>query len=153
FFPVAAKGAGPGDFVMLAGYPGRTFRSFIEAEMRERAELFYPRRADLYQAWIALMEAASEKDEAARIALADRVKGLANNEKNSRGQVAGIARGHILEHKAAAEREILDWAASRPEQQGALAAHAELAKLVAERRRTWDRDFLLEQMNRGPKPL
>jgi len=153
FFPVAAKGAGPDDFVMLAGYPGRTFRSFTEAEMRERAELYYPRRAELYRNWIDRMEAASAKDEAARIALADRMKGLANNEKNARGQVAGIARGHILERKAADERQILEWAAGRPEQQGAVAAHDELAKLVAERRRTWDRDFLLEQMNRGPKPL
>jgi peptidase S46-like protein len=153
FFPVAAKGVGPDDFVMLAGYPGRTFRSFTEAEMRERAELFYPRRADLYRTWIDLMEAASVKDEAARIALADRMKSLANNEKNARGQVAGIARGHILERKAAAERQILDWAAARPDSQGALAAHDELAKLVAERRQTWERDFLLEQMKSGPKPL
>jgi peptidase S46-like protein len=153
FFPVAAHGAGPDDFVMLAGYPGRTFRSFTGAEMRERAELFYPRRADLLRAWIDRMEAASAKDEGARIALADRMKGLANNEKNARGQVAGIARGHILERKTAAEREILEWAASRPDSQGSIAAHDELAKLVAERRRTWDRDFLLDQMKNGPKPL
>jgi hypothetical protein len=153
FFPVAARGVGPDDFVMLAGYPGQTFRSYTEAEMRERAELFYPRRADLYRTWIGLMETASEKDEAARIALADRIKTLANREKNARGQVAGIQRGQILERKAAAEREILDWAAKRPDQKGAVVAHDELAKRVAERRRTWDRDFLLDQLKSGPKPL
>ena len=64
-------------FVMVAGYPGLTFRSYTEAEMRERAELFYPRRAELYRAWIDRMEAASKTDEAVRIALADRIKGLA----------------------------------------------------------------------------
>ena len=68
--------------------------------MRERAERFYPRRAEVYRAWIDIMEAASTQDEAARIALADRMKRLANREKNARGQVAGIRRGRILEKQA-----------------------------------------------------
>ena len=153
FFPVSPRGAEPDSFVMVAGYPGLTFRSYTEAEMRERAELFYPRRAELYRSWIDRMEAASKADEAVRIALADRIKGLANQEKNSRGQVAGIRRGQILEKKTAAEKEILAWAAKRPEQREAVAAHDELARMIAERRRTWERDFLLSQMKNGPKPL
>ncbi len=153
FFPVSPRGVEPDSFVMVAGYPGLTFRSYTEAEMRERAELFYPRRAELYRAWIDRMEAASKTDEAVRIALADRIKGLANQEKNSRGQVAGIRRGRILEKKTAAEKEILAWAAKRPEQREAVAAHDELARMIAERRRTWDRDFLLTLMKNGPKPL
>jgi hypothetical protein len=153
FFPVSPRGIEPDGFVMVAGYPGLTFRSYTEAEMRERAELFYPRRAELFRTWIDLMEAASRKDDAVRIALADRIKGLANQEKNSRGQVDGIRRGHILEKKEASEREILAWAATRPEQREALAAHDELARLIAERRQTWDRDFLLNQVKFGPKPL
>jgi hypothetical protein len=153
FFPVSPRGIEPDAFVMVAGYPGLTFRSYTEAEMRERAELFYPRRAALFRAWIDLMEAASTKDEAVRIALADRIKRLANQEKNSRGQVDGIRRGQILEKKTASEREILAWAAQRPEQKEALAAHDELARLIAERRRTWERDFLLSQAKFGPKPL
>jgi hypothetical protein len=153
FFPVSPRGIEPDSFVMVAGYPGLTFRSYTEAEMDERATLFYPRRAELYRAWIDRMEAASKQDEAVRIALADRIKGLANQEKNARGQVAGIRRGRILEKKTAAEGEILAWAAKHPEQREAVAAHDELARLVAERRRTWDRDFLLTQMKFGPKPL
>lgn len=153
FFPVSPRGVEPDSFVMVPGYPGLTFRSYTEAEMRERAELFYPRRAELYRAWIDTMEATSKRDEAVRIALADRIKGLANQEKNSRGQVAGIRRGKILEKKGDAEKEILAWAAKRPEQREAVAAHDELARLVAERRRTWDRDFLLTLMKNGPKPL
>jgi len=153
FFPVAPRGVEPDDFVMVAGYPGLTVRSYTEAEMRERAERYYPSRAELYRTWIDQMEAASKRSEAARIALADRIKGLANNEKNSRGQVAGIRRGSILERKAASEKEILAWAAKRADQKDALAAHDELARLIAERQRTWDRDFLLTQAKLGPKPL
>ncbi len=153
FFPVATEGVANNSFVMLAGYPGRTFRSFIAAEMAERAERYYPGMSSLYRAWLSLMEAASAQDEAARIALADRIKGLENNEKNARGQVAGIRRGHILEHKAESERAIVAWVAQHPTQQAAVAARDELARLVAERRHTWDRDFLLDRMSRGPKPL
>jgi hypothetical protein len=153
FFPVSARGIEPDGFVMVAGYPGRTFRSFTEAEMAERAELFYPGMAALYRAWLNVMEAASAQDETARIALADRIKGLANSEKNARGQVAGIQRGRILEKKTASEREILAWAARHPDQAGAVAARDELTRQVAERRRAWDRDFLLDRMKQGPRPL
>ncbi|HEY0512878.1 MAG TPA: S46 family peptidase [Thermoanaerobaculia bacterium] len=153
FFPVSRRGIEPDGFVMVAGYPGLTVRSFTEAEMRERAELFYPRRAELYRVWMDRMEAASKRSEAARIALADRIKGLANQEKNALGQVDGLRRGHILERKAASEKEILAWAAKRPDQRDAVAAHGELARLIAGRRRTWDRDFLLTQAKFGPKPL
>jgi hypothetical protein len=153
WFPVSARGVEPGDFVMLAGYPGLTIRSFTEAEMRERAELFHPRRAELYRRWIDLMEAASAQGEEARIALADRMKSLANREKNSRGQVDGVRRGRILEKKASSEAEVLAWAAKRPERKGAVEAHTELARLMEERVRTWDRDFLLDQLKSGSKPL
>ncbi|HEV2845485.1 MAG TPA: S46 family peptidase, partial [Thermoanaerobaculia bacterium] len=153
YFPVSPAGIQPGSFVMLAGYPGLTLRSLIEPEMRERAELFFPRRAELYAAWIGMMETASAGDDTARIALADRMKTLANREKNARGQVAGIQRGRILENKAASERQILAWAAARPDQAGAVAAREELARLFAEKNRAWERDFLLDQAKSGAKPL
>jgi hypothetical protein len=153
FFPVSAKGVQPGSFVMLLGYPGVTYRSLTATEMRERAELYFPRRGELYRAWMDLMEASSERSEEARIALADRLKTLSNREKNSRGQVAGLRRGRILEKKDAAEKEVLAWATRRPEQAEALAAQKELAEMMEAQVRTWDRDFLLDQTKGGPKPL
>jgi hypothetical protein len=157
WFPVARKGVAPGDFVMVAGYPGQTFRALTESEMRERGERYHPGRAELYRSWIDLMEAASARDEGARIALADRIKGLANREKNSRGQVAGFRRNRILERKHSSEQEILAWASDRknrrPEHAAAVEAHAELARLMEQRLAAWDRDFLLDQVIHGPKPL
>lgn len=153
FFPIAKQGVEPGSFVMVAGYPAITVRSLLEPEMRERGELYHPRRAEIYRAWIDILEAASAKDETARIALADRAKGLANREKNSRGQVAGLRRGHVLEKKQESEREVLDWAWTRPEYTPAVAAQRELSRLMDARLRTWERDFLLEQATQGPKPL
>lgn len=152
FFPVAKQGVEPGSFVLVAGYPGLTYRSLTAAEMRERAEHWFPRRAALYRDWMDLLEASSERSEA-RIALADRLKSLANREKNSRGQVAGLRRGKILEKKDASEKEVLAWAAGRPEQAEAVAAQKELAQMVEGVLQTWDRDFLIDQTKSGPKPL
>ncbi len=153
YFPVAKTGIEPGGFILLAGYPGLTFRSLTAPEMRERAELYFPHQAELYRAWIDLMEAAAAHDEVARIALADRTKSLANREKNSRGQVAGIARGHLLKKKEADEKAVLDWAGARKDQQPAVAAYRQLGELVKKRQATWERDFLLDQARFGPKPL
>ncbi|HEV7671645.1 MAG TPA: S46 family peptidase [Thermoanaerobaculia bacterium] len=156
WYPVAAQGVKPGDFVMLAGYPGTTYRSLIAAEMRERAELFYPRRAELYRAWMDVMEAASSEGDAPRLALSDRLKSLANREKSARGQVAGLARGKVLAKKEAEEKEILAWIAGHPTNSAtasAAAAHGELATRIAEQIKTWDRDFLLSQARGGAKPL
>ena len=153
WFPVAKKGVEPGSFVMIPGYPSQTYRSLIEPEMRERAERFFPGRARLYRAWLDLMEAASEKSEDARIALASRAKTLANREKNARGQVAGLRRGRILDKKREAEREVMAWAAARPEHKAGVEAYRELAGIAEARLATWERDFLLDQAKQGPKPL
>ena len=153
FFPVSRRGVEPDSFVMVAGYPGLTFRSLHRGRDARAGGALLPAPRRALPRLDRQDGGGLEADEAVRIALADRIKGLANQEKNSRGQVAGIRRGQILEKKAAAEKEILAWAAKHPEQREAVAAHDELARLIAERRRTWERDFLLTQMKSGPKPL
>ncbi|MCP3959706.1 MAG: S46 family peptidase [bacterium] len=150
---ISPEGARPGSFVLVAGYPGITYRSLVAAEMGERAERFFPGRAHLYREWLDVMEAAGERDEEARILLADRVKSLANREKNARGQVAGIERGRLLAKKHESEREVLAWAAEQENHGATVAAYEELGKLVEEQSATWDRDFLLENVGGGPMAL
>ena len=150
---MATDGVSPGSFVMVTGYPGRTYRALVAEEMAERYELFFPRRSALYQSWLAIMHEESQKSEAARIALADRTKGLANREKNSRGQVAGISRGRLLDKKRQLEQDVLSWAKDQPEHRGAIEAHRALEELAAEHRAHWDRDFLLDHAPNGPALL
>jgi hypothetical protein len=153
WFPLAAKGPGEGDFVMVPGYPWLTFRSFLADEMAERAELFYPRRAEALGAWVRIMEGFAATDDSSRIALADRIRALANYEKNARGQIAGLARGAIVERRRAADAEVRAWAAARPEWAGVVAAHDELARLAGERRAAFERGFLLDNAGRSAQPL
>ncbi|HWR54789.1 MAG TPA: S46 family peptidase [Bryobacteraceae bacterium] len=151
--PIARDGVKPGDFVMVLGYPGVTFRSLTAAEMAERRELFYPRRVDLYGEYIRTMEEMTKSSPEGTIAVASNLKGLHNRYKNAQGQIAGLDRGCILEKQRAAEEEVAQWAKMRPEFAGALAARDELLRLVGEQRRTWERDHLLTEIAAGAAGL
>lgn len=153
FFPISTQGAEPGDFVLVAGYPGFTFRSYVDAEARERAELFFPRQAALYKDWIGLMQAASAEDTAGHIAVAARIKSAANNEKRALGRAEAIRRGGLLARKRQDEQKVLDWADRRPEHRAAADAYRELTRLTEGKLATWDRDFLLGEAKNGAKPL
>ena len=153
YLRVAHRGVDRGDFVMVVGYPGTTYRSWIADEASERLELFFPERGALYRDWMGRMERASNSDEEARIALSSRIKSLANVEKNARGQIAAINRGRIIEKKRTEEAEVLAWASERKEHASAISAYEALAALVTEVRASWHRDFLLDQTGRGALPL
>ena len=154
YFPISSKGVKPGDFVMVLGYPGTTYRSLTSAEMSERRDLFFTRRADLYGEWIRILEQTTKGNDAGAIAVADTLKTLANRWKNAEGQLAGFKRWSILENQQASEAKVLGWAKTNAKD--AAASHAELATMVAEQRRTWERDFLLAQIQptvATPSPL
>ena len=151
FLPFAKQGVAPGDFVMVLGYPGRTFRALTAAEMAERKELFFPRRVEIYGEWIELL--ASVKDRQGAILVADDLKSLRNRHKNAQGQLAGLERGRIVEKVRAHERETLAWASKllghdseATMLRDALVAHGELEKRVDAQRRTFDRDFLIDHL-------
>ncbi|MEM7585838.1 MAG: S46 family peptidase [Acidobacteriota bacterium] len=153
YLPIAQQGIKKGSFVAVTGYPGKTYRSLISPEMAERAERHFPGRAQLLRDWLDVLEAAGADDEQARILLAGRVKGLANRQKNARGQIAGIRRGQLLAKKRVSEKEMLAWITEHPEHQAAAGAYRELEAQVEHAAETWERDFLLDHLNMGPKAL
>ncbi len=153
FFPVSTKGVREGDAVAVLGYPGRSYRSWIADEMREREELWFPAVRDLNAEWIRIIEEEGARSPEAAIATADDVRSLENTRKNAEGQIAGLRRGRILEKQRAAEERVAAWAARRPEGKATLEARQGLAKLNQARLSTWDRDFLLDLLARGPRGL
>ena len=148
-FPIAKTGVSEGDFLMLLGYPGITWRALIGEEMRERRERFFVRREDVFGEWIRILEEASAGDAAGQIAVAANVKGIANRHKNAQGQIAGLDRGRIVAKQQAADDAVAAWAQDQPAHAGALAAREALRALLAEREKTWERDFLLNLIPLG----
>lgn len=149
FFPIAKDGLDEGDFVMVLGYPGVTWRALIAEEMHERRERFFVRREDLFGEWIAILERASTDDDAGRIAVAANLKGIHNRYKNAQGQIAGLDRGRMVDKQAAQDEAVAAWAATDAAHAGAVAARDGLRAVLAERERTWERDFLLNLVPMG----
>ena len=106
FIQVDPNGVDEGDYVMLIGYPGRTARhktaSFLEYEQNVRL----PYVVDLYQWQIEQMQQAGTLDRAIALKLSSRMKGLANVEKRSRGQLKGLVRKNIVGTRTDAEAEL-----------------------------------------------
>ena len=149
WFPVSTDGVREGDTVAVLGYPGRTYRSWLADEMDERAGRYFPTRQGLYEEWIGILQEEGERSLDLQIAVADTVRTLENRKKNAAGQIAGLRRGQIIEKQRRAEERVKAWAAERPNGRAALEAHEGLRVLNQERLATWDRDFLLDEAERG----
>lgn len=149
FFPISTDGLDEGDFIMVLGYPGITYRSLIAEEMRERRERYFARRDDLFGEWIRLLEKTTEQDDAGRILVAANLKGIHNRWKNAQGQIAGLDRGRIVQRQRERDDAVAAYAAAHPEHADALAARETLRAVLAERERTWEHDFLLNLVPMG----
>lgn len=152
WFPVSTTGVKPGDAVAVLGYPGVSFRAWLAEEVKEREARWYPKARDLAAEWIAIMEDEGKKSPDALIATADDLRSLLNWRKNSEGQLAGLARGHIVERRSADDARVEAYATKKG-LSDALAARTALLALNEEKLATWDRDFLLDLSTRGARAL
>jgi hypothetical protein len=153
FFPLSAEGVKPGDAVAVLGYPGRSYRSLVADEMAEREARYFPALRDLLGEWIALVQDRGRRATETAIAVEDDLRSFENTKKNAEGQIAGLRRGRIVERQRAADAAVLAWARAQPERGTAVDAYRGLEHLNAERLVTWDRDFLLDVVARGPRAL
>jgi hypothetical protein len=152
FFPLSASGVKPGDFVMVLGYAGRTFRSMTAGEMdneRRRFELVQK----VYSEWIHSIEEAAKGSADGSIAVAGGLKSLNNTHTNAEGQLAGLARGHLIEKQKAHDDAVVAWAKTRPQFAKSLAAKKELDRLAKEREQTLERDYVFGLATAGSVAL
>ncbi len=153
-FELGHEGVGPGDFVAILGYPGRTERYLPGPEVERQLEQFLPARVSLYGEWIDVLERMGEADPAVRIKVAAKLRGLHNRHKNARGMIDGIVRNGILDRRKAEDEALAAWAAGqgerREEHEGVLAG---LRRLSDQRRATFDRDFVVDNLGSGPNLL
>ena len=145
---VNPDGVAPGDFVAVLGYPGHTDRYLPLPEVERQLEQVLPSKITIYEAWLQRLQSLASTDPEIRIKVAAKSKSLANRLKNARGMEAGITRlgilaerrqehGKLLESATAEEKSVLDG----------------LATLSQARRAVFARDFLLDNVERGPDSL
>ncbi|WP_460708635.1 S46 family peptidase [Lysobacter terrae] len=98
-----------GDYAMLAGYPGVTFRHRMASEFASQVEWQLPSRVALYQRMIDTIEGTAAKDETARVAYASQVRSLKNSLKRAQGELDGLRRSDAVRVRSEDEQAMYAW--------------------------------------------
>lgn len=146
---IADKPLNVGDFVMVAGYPGRTNRYALTDEFLAAADWSYPTVSRHYKAMVGMIDAQGKKTPDIAVKYANLARGMENTLKNYDGQLEGFKRIEAEAAKRKEEEEVLAWLRKRGKDgQAALAAHEALRTLAAQRAATRERDLVLGQLER-----
>jgi len=106
---VSTRNVKDGDFAMLAGYPGVTFRHRMASEFANQIDWQLPSRVALYQRMIDVIEAGGSKDEAARVSYASQVRGMKNTLKRAQGELDGLIRSDAAKVRSDDEAAMYAW--------------------------------------------
>jgi V8-like Glu-specific endopeptidase len=136
-----------GDFVMVAGYPGRTNRLSTADEVKDAMTWRYPRDIERYGETLALLEQLGKQRPDLGIRTASRVRRLANYHTNFQGMLAGLQKGGLADQKAKQQTELRAWIDADPARKAKYGTvFDELAALDVEYRKTRDRDVVLREI-------
>ena len=138
-----------GDFAMVAGYPGTTFRHRTASEFANQIEWLLPTRVDVVGGLIKTIESATAGDKAKDVLYASTVAGQKNTLKRAQGELDGLRRSDAVRVRAADEAAMLAWLAKQPD---AAALQADIRAMQAQLdagQATRERDFLLPLLRPG----
>lgn len=151
---VASEKTKAGDFVMVAGYPGRTTRLKTAGEVREAADWTYNYRIQMYEEYIAVLKQLSELDPELKIKAAGRLRGLSNYYTNFKGMRDGLNQGGLASEKEKLEGELQTWInadQARKAKYGDVLA--KIGELNAQRKQTRESDAAFSGILRGSSLL
>ena len=150
---VATDHVKAGDFAMLAGYPGTTYRHRMASEFTNQIDWQLPSRVALYDGMIDTIEASAATDAAATVLYAAQVAGLKNNLKRAQGELDGLRRSDAVDVRRRDEAAMLAWMGKQPDagatRSDIAAAQAVLDAAVVMR----ERDQLLGAIRSQPQLL
>ncbi|MEL6349873.1 MAG: S46 family peptidase [Myxococcota bacterium] len=144
--PLDLDGVSPGEFVMVAGYPGFTRRLDRVSELRHSAEVRYPERLELFREMKAVLEDHSARSPEAAAKLASPMLGLANLEKNNAELLTMLEETDIIADRAADEAALDAWLASARSRRRTARTVAELEAVIAEQQAFSRRSQKLQSM-------
>ena len=128
---LSTDGVNEGDLVIVAGYPGRTFRYRTADEVRNYQEFVYPTQIRYYTDVIKILEDASRTSKDVDIKNTARIKSYANSLKNYTSVNEGFIKDRIVESRLTREEKMRKIGTKTLD---------EIARLNAEYRRTRERD-------------
>jgi len=114
FLPVSIKDLNKGDFAMILGYPGRTYRYATSYEINEVLKISHPARVKIrgikQDSWMADMKA----DQKVNIQYASKYSGSSNYWKKYMGEKEGLEKLNVVSEKQQIENQFNKWIASNP---------------------------------------
>jgi len=147
-------GISPGDSVLLAGYPARTWRYRTAAEIKDASLVRYPNGISLLNDLVRINRAHAAADDEAARRVGPFVFGLANARKNYQGMMSNFSSAHIVETKAQGENELMEWVrADRKRMKTYGADLKELMVVLDAERANAERDRLVRMLARYPTLL
>lgn len=144
FLKVSAKGVSEGDFVMVAGYPGRTNRYRTANEVQNQFEWAYPEGKMLRERFIEIIKETAPEGSDERIKYESQIAGLANYAKNFTSMIEFYGKSTMLADRKVREAELAAWIAkdgSREAKYGKTLS--ELDALIAKSKAHQERDMIL----------
>ena len=150
YLSVSAKGVQEGDFVMVTGYPGRTNRYRIAAEVDYVFNDSYPKARMHNTKYVSLIEENSEDGSKARIAYESTIAGYNNYIKNYGSMIESFKKGTMFERKKQFEQELTSWINSDSERKQRYGnVLNELSALVAQSQEHSERDRMVGYVHRS----
>ncbi len=144
FLKVSAKGVSDHDFVMVAGYPGRTNRYRTANEVKNQFEWAYPEGKLLRERFIELIKGTAPEGSDERIKYESQIAGLANYAKNFTSMIEFYAKSTMLADRKAREAELAAWIARDPSREAKYGKTlAELDALITKGQEYQARDMIL----------
>ena len=141
---VSTADVDPGALMLTIGYPGRTYRYKLAQEVEDAQRFDLPTGVRYRRELIRILEERGKASPSLKIRNASRIRSFANYLKKYEGTLEAFEKGALLETRRREEKELAALLGSSPSRSGYEAAIAEIARHNAAKRRTRERDAVLE---------
>ena len=150
---VSNEGVNPGDLVIVAGYPGRTFRYRTSAEVANMQQYTYPTVIKYATDLNNILREMGKNNKAVEIANANRIRGNDNVLKNYAGTLSGFEKFGIVAQRQKREADLAAYIASHPDAQKYGSVLDQMNKLEQQDLMTQQRDTVMAWLLRGSPML
>ncbi|UCH13679.1 MAG: S46 family peptidase [Bacteroidales bacterium] len=155
YLPISIKGISSGDFAMILGYPGRTYRYITSYEIKELLEITHPNRIKIRNIRQQILLEDMMESEKVNIQYNAKYFKSSNYWKFSIGQSQGLKRLKIYDKKKELEKRFTEWVSQDNERQKKYGNTLELIKNAINERKTLQHtnQYILEAFFRSSEIL
>lgn len=135
-----------GDYAMLAGYPGITFRHRTAEEFRNQIEWQLPSRIELFDSFLKDIATAAPEGSESAVKYASQVQSFKNTLKRAQGELEGLERSDAIRVRRKDEAAMLVWLGKQSNARKTQADITRLQQLLSAASATRERNQLFDML-------